>query len=110
MQPFAALLLALTLASSTTASPITDVTVIKQRRLLGPGPVVILPVWSNPMAGTVWQIGSGQCVKWESSTVPPEARASIANLSLGYVETNGSVQIDSSKFHFIPSSHFSVME
>jgi len=99
MQPFAALLLALTLASSTTASPITDVAAIKQRRQIGVrfglGPIDIYPSWSNPNAETVWQISSKQCVQWDSSTVPPQHRADNASLLFGYIKSDGNLQMDS---------------
>jgi hypothetical protein len=108
MQPFTALLLALTLASSTIASPIADVAVIKQRGL-GPGPVVIVPSWINPKTGTIWRIGSGQRVQWNSDNVPAEIKADNAtSLSLGYVDTNGNIQVDFGKFHFSPCPHFTV--
>lgn len=91
MQPFAALLLALALASSTIASPIADE---------APGPIVIAPSWDNPKAGTTWQIGSRQSVQWNSDNVPPGIKADYVNLLLGYVDTDGNKHMNSGKFHF----------
>ena len=99
MQPFTALLLALALFSSTSASPIADVAVVKQ--VAGDlGPVVILPSWINPVTGTIWQIGSRQNVQWNSDNVLPEIQADHnASLLLGYVGADNIVYVDSGKFH-----------
>ena len=101
MQPFTALLLALALFSSTSASPIADVAVVKQRRVAGdPGPVIILPSWINPVTGTIWQIGSRQNVQWNSDNVLPEIQADHnASLLLGYVGADNIVYVDLGKFH-----------
>lgn len=100
MQPFTTLLLALALASSTTASPIVDAATVKRSE-----DIVVMAQITEPTQGAIWEVGSEQLVVWDKSTVPPQADTETASILLGYFDSNGLDHVDFSKFHFGPSSH-----
>lgn len=100
MQLFTALLLALALASSTTASPIVDAATIKRSE-----DIVVMAQITEPAQGVIWRVGSEQPVAWNKSTIPPQADTETASILLGYFDSDGLDHVDFGKFHFGPSSY-----
>ncbi|KAI9429756.1 hypothetical protein H4582DRAFT_2104521 [Lactarius indigo] len=77
MQFFTALLSALVLAASTTATPVH----VADRSEL----IVVSPTILKPTAGTFWAIGSEQIVTWDTSNIPASGRNNKGTILLGYL-------------------------
>ncbi|KAH8989051.1 hypothetical protein EDB92DRAFT_892011 [Lactarius akahatsu] len=78
MQFFTALLSALVLAVSTTATPIH----VAERSEL----IVYSPTITSPTEGAIWPILSQQVVKWSTSGIPRDAQNNTGSILLGYLE------------------------
>ncbi|KAH8994361.1 hypothetical protein EDB86DRAFT_3078214 [Lactarius hatsudake] len=80
MQFFTALLSALVLAVSTTATPVH----VAERSEL----IVVSPTITSPTEGEIWPILSQQVVKWSTSEIPREGQNNTGTILLGYLEDN----------------------
>ena len=93
MQIIAALISALALASSTSALTVSDPVTRGED-------IVYAPPITSPKAGAVWHAGTEKTIKWDTSSIPHNAKV-YGQLLLGYLE-NGSENLDLGKFHFAP--------
>ncbi|KAH9028349.1 hypothetical protein EDB85DRAFT_1892527 [Lactarius pseudohatsudake] len=80
MQFFTALISALVLAVSTTATPVH----VAERGEL----IVVSPTVTSPTENATWPILSQQLVTWDTSKIPPSGRNNIGRILLGYLEDN----------------------
>jgi len=76
MQFVVALLSALALAVSTTATPVH----VAERSEL----IVVRPPLTEPVQGDTWPIGTNQTVCWDTSEIPPIAQNYMGTVYLGY--------------------------
>lgn len=82
MQFFTALLSALVLAVSTTATPVH----VAERGEL----IVVSPTITSPDERAIWPTLSQQLVTWDTSKIPPSGRNNTGRILLGYLEDNDS--------------------
>ncbi|KAH9045008.1 hypothetical protein EDB84DRAFT_1265972 [Lactarius hengduanensis] len=82
MQFFTALLSALVLAVSTTATPVH----VAERGEL----IVVSPPITSPAKGAKWPTLSQQLVTWDTSNIPSSGRSNTGKILIGYFEDNDS--------------------
>ncbi len=86
MQFFTALLSALVLAASTTATPVH----VAERAEL----IVVSPPIKTPGKGDIWPIGSKQHVTWDPTDIPSSGKNNIGEILLGYLDDDDSEHLD----------------
>ncbi|KAI9465066.1 hypothetical protein BJY52DRAFT_762522 [Lactarius psammicola] len=86
MQFFTALLSALALAVSTTATPVH----LAERTEL----IVVSPHITSPTEGSIWPINSKQLVVWDTDNIPPSGENNTGTILLGYLDQDDSEHLD----------------
>ena len=93
MQLFTALLSALALISSVTASPAAAV--IRRSE-----DIVFTPQITEPTNGTIWVAGTTQEVMWDTSRIPKSGENYTGTIMLGFDNGTGSENLNYSRFRF----------
>jgi len=87
MQLFTALLSALALVSSATASPAPAA--IRRSEL-----IVVTPAITQPSPGTTWLVGTTQNIMWDTSNIPPSGKNNHGVILLGFNNGTGSENLN----------------